>query len=100
MVPSVYAVATMDTKGHELAYVAERLRAANVSVVTVDVGTLEPPVVHPDVDRATIGDCHPTDDGRRLALAAQNDRGPMSQQWARRWKSTSAASMTRGESQE
>ena len=55
MVHSVYAVATMDTKGHELAYVAERLRAAGVSVVTVDVGTLEPPVVHPDVDRATIG---------------------------------------------
>ena len=25
MIPSVYAVATMDTKGHELAYVAERL---------------------------------------------------------------------------
>ena len=28
MSPSVYAVATMDTKGHELAYVADRLRAA------------------------------------------------------------------------
>ena len=28
MNPSVYAVATMDTKGHELAFVAERLRAA------------------------------------------------------------------------
>ena len=58
MSQSVYAVATMDTKGHELAYVAERLRAAGVAVVTVDVGTMEPPVVAADVDR---------DDGRRLS---------------------------------
>ena len=42
---SVYAIATMDTKGHELAFVAERLRAAGVAVVTVDVGTKDPPVV-------------------------------------------------------
>ena len=61
---SVYAVATMDTKGHELAYVAERLRAAGVAVVTVDVGTLEPPVITPDVDRAAVAVCHPTTDGR------------------------------------
>ena len=33
----------MDTKGHELAFVAERLRAAGVAVVTVDVGTKGPP---------------------------------------------------------
>jgi uncharacterized protein (UPF0261 family) len=77
MVQSVYAVATMDTKGQELAYVAERLRATGVSVVTVDVGTLKPPVVHPDVDRATVGLCHPTADGRRLAHSARADRGPM-----------------------
>ena len=40
MTRSVYAIATMDTKGQELAFVAERLRAAGVPVVTVDVGTL------------------------------------------------------------
>ena len=34
MPQSVYAVATMDTKGHELAFVAECLRAAGVPVVT------------------------------------------------------------------
>ena len=38
MPQSVYAVATMDTKGHELAFVAECLRAAGVSVTMVDVG--------------------------------------------------------------
>ena len=74
---SVYAVATMDTKGHELAYVAERLEAAGVLVVTVDVGTLEPPVVHPDVDRYTLACCHPTEAGRDLALSDDADRGQM-----------------------
>jgi uncharacterized protein (UPF0261 family) len=42
---SVYAVATMDTKGQELAFLAERFRAAGVPVVMVDVGTLAAPTV-------------------------------------------------------
>jgi len=66
---SVYAVATMDTKGHELAYVAECLRAAGVAVVTVDVGTKEPPVVSPDIHRAAVAECHPTSGGRAAALS-------------------------------
>jgi uncharacterized protein (UPF0261 family) len=74
MSPSVYAVATMDTKGHELAYVADRIRAAGIGVVTVDVGTLEPPVVVPDVARETIAECHPTPDRRATALS-RTDRG-------------------------
>jgi uncharacterized protein (UPF0261 family) len=74
MHPSVYAVATMDTKGQELAFVAECLRASGVAVVTVDVGTLSPPVVPPDVDRRTVADCHPTEGGRSAALAG-GDRG-------------------------
>ena len=75
MSPSVYAVATMDTKGHELAFVADRLRAAGVAVVTVDVGTMEPPVVVPDVDRPTVAGCHPTASGTRPARFRQADRG-------------------------
>lgn len=35
----VFAVATGDTKGEELAWVADRIRAAGVEVVVVDVGT-------------------------------------------------------------
>jgi uncharacterized protein (UPF0261 family) len=35
----VYAVATLDTKGAELQFVADELRRAGVSVVTVDVGS-------------------------------------------------------------
>jgi uncharacterized protein (UPF0261 family) len=74
---SVYAVATMDTKGRELGYLSERLREAGVSVVTVDVGTLEPPVVHPVVDRATVADYHPAIAGRDLDPADRADRGQM-----------------------
>ncbi|HZW29374.1 MAG TPA: Tm-1-like ATP-binding domain-containing protein [Isosphaeraceae bacterium] len=71
---SVYAVATMDTKGHELCYVAERLRAAGIAVVTIDVGTKELPVATPDVDRATVADSHPTTAGR-IAARSGADRG-------------------------
>ena len=72
---SVYAIATMDTKGHELAFVAERLRAAGVAVVTVDVGTKEPAAVaRMSTDRRVAG-CHPTA-RRPRRLAAQSDRGP------------------------
>jgi uncharacterized protein (UPF0261 family) len=74
MKQAVYAIGTMDTKGHELAFVAERLRAAGVAVVTVDVGTMNPACVHPDVDRATVAGCHPTVQGCADALT-RTDRG-------------------------
>lgn len=54
MSSAVYAIATMDTKGEELAYVAECLRAADVSVRLVDVSTLGPPSVAPDVPREQV----------------------------------------------
>lgn len=50
----VFAVATMDTKGIEIAFVAERLRACGVDVVTVDVGTMNSPVVVPDISREQV----------------------------------------------
>jgi len=56
---SVYCIATMDTKGHEIDFVADALRRAGVKVVTVDVGTAGPPAVVPDIDRATVLACHP-----------------------------------------
>lgn len=37
----IYAVGTADTKGEELAYLAERIRAAGAAVRTIDVGTRE-----------------------------------------------------------
>jgi len=42
--PHVYAIATMDTKGEELAYAAELLRRAGLYVTVVDVGTHGPPL--------------------------------------------------------
>ena len=54
MQPSVYIVATMDTKGVELAFVRDRLRAAGVPVRMVDVGTMGPPIVAPDVAREVV----------------------------------------------
>ena len=64
---SVYAVATMDTKGAELAFVASCLQDAGVDVVTVDVGTLSEPQVAPDNSREKVLD------GAKLSHA--NDRG-------------------------
>ena len=75
MAPSVYAVATMDTKGHELAFVAQCVRAAGVPVTTVDVGVQSPPAVSPDIDRATVAAFHPSAEGRIAALAP-GDRSP------------------------
>src|SRR5262245_28269867 len=56
--PAVYVIATMDTKGREAAFVAERVRAAGTSAVTVDVGVKDSPAVSPDVSRERIAECH------------------------------------------
>ena len=69
---SVYAIATMDTKGMELNYIADCLRAAGVAVTTVDVGTLDPPCITPDVDRGQVlGSAEmPHSDDRGTAVTA------------------------------
>ncbi len=51
---TVYAIATMDTKGVENAFVARCLREAGVPTKLVDVGTLSLPTVEPDIARDTI----------------------------------------------
>ncbi|MDG1893684.1 MAG: Tm-1-like ATP-binding domain-containing protein [Fuerstiella sp.] len=72
MNPVVYAVATMDTKGEELTFVAQCLRDAGVSVKTVDVGTHSAPTVNPDVSREhVLGDTSlPVGDDRGAAVTA------------------------------
>lgn len=72
MTPMIYAVATMDTKGHELQFVVDLIRRTGGKAITVDVGTLAEPSVPPDVSRETVADCHSR--GRQVALA-QGDRG-------------------------
>lgn len=73
----VYAVATMDTKGTEIAFVAELIRACGVEVVTVDVGMKNSAVVVPDISREHVAACCSTSNpltktGRGEAVTAMS----------------------------
>ena len=68
----IYAVATMDTKGEELGFIAERLRKTGLKVKTVDVGTASDAQITPDVPREMVAACH--NKGAEHVLG-QNDRG-------------------------
>jgi uncharacterized protein (UPF0261 family) len=70
--PSVYVIATMDTKGREVAFVAEGVRAAGASAVKVDVGVKDEPVAPTDVTRERVADCHPRG---AAAVLGHADRG-------------------------
>jgi uncharacterized protein (UPF0261 family) len=72
MPPTVFAVATMDTKGEEIAFVAGQMVGAGVRVTTVDVGTAGPPMGTASIDRETVAACHPR--GAAFVLG-QTDRG-------------------------
>ena len=69
---SVYAIATMDTKGQEILYVAECVRRAGAEVVVVDVGTQAEVQGVPDVSRETVAACH---EGGVGAVLGHTDRG-------------------------
>jgi len=62
----------MDSKGQELAFVAEQVRAAGADVMTVDVGTLGEPTATPDVSRREVAACH---SGGEQAVLGHIDRG-------------------------
>jgi uncharacterized protein (UPF0261 family) len=72
MAELIYAIATMDTKGEEIAFVAEQARQAGARVVIVDVSTSQLPVVVPDISREQVAACHPS--GASAALGF-TDRG-------------------------
>src|SRR5436190_4975445 len=59
MQPSVYAIATMDTKGEEITFVARRLEEAGALVTVVDVGTQGPATSPSAVPRDAVAACHP-----------------------------------------
>ncbi|WP_286765325.1 MULTISPECIES: Tm-1-like ATP-binding domain-containing protein [Rhodopirellula] len=78
LVPLVYAIATMDTKGEELNFVAEQLKSQGLSVATIDVGTLDPPSIEPSVTRDAVAGCNPNTDAlkcedRGQAIEAMSD---------------------------
>lgn len=68
----VYAIATMDTKGQELQFVAEALRAVGITVRTVDVGTLDQATVPANITRGEVlsGASLPTGGDRGAAVSA------------------------------
>ena len=53
---TIAVLGTYDSKGHELDFVARRIAARGHVPLRIDVGTLEPPVVTPDVPREAILD--------------------------------------------
>ncbi len=51
---TIAVLGTFDTKGRELAFVAEAIRREGCATLLIDVGSLEAPVVAPDVPRAEV----------------------------------------------
>jgi len=69
--PTVVLAGTLDTKGHEYAFLRERVAEHGVDVLLVDVGVY-PPQVEPDVSRHEVAAAADADVD---ALAAAGDRG-------------------------
>src|SRR3954468_16340278 len=65
-------IGTLDTKGTEVGYVRDRLRAAGVVVAVVDAGVLAPPAFAPDVPREAVFAAAGAD---YAAVKAAGDRG-------------------------
>jgi uncharacterized protein (UPF0261 family) len=69
---TIAVLGTLDTKGDEHAYVAEIIRSRGHRVLLVDVGSLDEPVVQPDVSREEVAAAAGVD---LAALRARQDRG-------------------------
>jgi uncharacterized protein (UPF0261 family) len=69
---TVVLVGTLDTKGEEYAYLADRVRDHGVDVVLVDAGIMGEPLTTPDVTRGEVAAAAGADVGD---LAAAGDRG-------------------------
>lgn len=73
MNPRIHAVATLDSKGREAAYLVRQAREAGAEVVLVDVSLKGPPQVIPDVSREQVAQGHP---GGRPAVFSAEGRSP------------------------
>jgi uncharacterized protein (UPF0261 family) len=69
---TVVLVGTLDTKGAEYKYLRDRLALGGVKTLLVDVGTLEPPLVEPDITRHDVAAAAGVD---LDALTTARDRG-------------------------
>jgi uncharacterized protein (UPF0261 family)/N-acetylglutamate synthase-like GNAT family acetyltransferase len=77
---AVVLIATLDTKGQELAFVRDRLRALGIETLVIDAGSLGAPIGEADIDRervffragADLDDIHARGDrGEAVAAAAR-----------------------------
>src|SRR5687768_2037825 len=69
---TIAILGTMDTKGHEHAFVAEQIRARGHKCLVIDVGILDQALLTPDVSRAEVAKAAGKDIN---ALTAKRDRG-------------------------
>jgi uncharacterized protein (UPF0261 family) len=69
---TIAVLGTLDTKGAEHAFVAEQIRARGHQTLIIDVGTLGPPTVAPDVTRQEVAAAIGADSAQ---LTAARDRG-------------------------
>ena len=69
---TIAVLGTLDTKGREHAFVAERIRSRGHDVLLIDVGTGAEPVVAADISRADVAAAAGLD---LAALVARGDRG-------------------------
>ena len=81
---TVVLLGTLDTKGHEYGYLAERLREQGVETLIVDAGVYEPPSMAaglgPDVSREEVA---AAGGANAAELAAAGDRGAAVEAMAR-----------------
>ena len=77
--PTVVLVGTLDTKGHEYAFLAERIREHGVDVVLVDAGIVGEPLATPDVTRDEVAAAAGADVGG--ARARRATAAPRSRRW-------------------
>ena len=70
--PTVALLGTMDTKGHEHAFVAEQIRARGHRTLIIDLGTDGPPQLAPDISRDEVAALA---DLNLAAIRARHDRG-------------------------
>src|SRR5262245_51489591 len=69
---TIAVLGTLDSKGEEHAYVAEIIRSRGFRVLLIDVGSLEPPTVQPDITREQVA---AAGGGDLKVLREKQDRG-------------------------
>lgn len=69
---TIAVLGTLDTKGREHAFVAERIRSRGHGTLLIDVGTGADPATKPDISRAEVAGAGGID---LAALVARGDRG-------------------------